>query len=77
MVDQCWSIFQILKLYPSILVRILRLPTKRMRSLSWVLDKYLRNQPVDHLDDTYEKIVEKALRHESLFPKEETVIIAK
>ena len=41
------------------------------------LDKYLGNQLVDLLDDTYEKIMEKALRHERLFPKEKSVVAAK
>ncbi|MFK8802882.1 hypothetical protein, partial [Escherichia coli] len=38
------------------------------------LDAYLGRQLVDHLDDPFEKLVEKALRHESLFPKESSVV---
>ena len=41
------------------------------------LDEYLGNQLVDHLDGSFEKIVEKALRHESLFPKKMFVVAPK
>ena len=38
------------------------------------LDAYLGRQLVDHLDDPFEKLVEKTLRHESLFPRESSVV---
>ena len=38
------------------------------------LDAHLGRQLVDHLDDPFEKLVEKALRHESLFPRESSVV---
>ena len=41
------------------------------------LYEYLGNQLEDHLDDSFEKIVEKGLRHESLFPKKMSVVAPK
>ena len=40
------------------------------------LDAHIGKPLVDHLDDSFEKIVEKAIRHESLFPKEANVVTA-
>ena len=38
------------------------------------LDTYIGRPLVYHLDDPFEKIVEKVVRHESLFPKEANVV---
>lgn len=38
------------------------------------LDTYIGRSLVDHLYDSFEKIVKKAVLHESLFPKGENVI---
>ena len=40
------------------------------------LDTYIGRPLVEHLDDSFEKIMEKSVCHEILFPKEENVVVA-
>jgi len=52
-------------------------PYQKNKKFVLSLDEYIGNQLVDHLDDSFEKIFEKALRHESLFPKKMSVVAPK